>query len=208
MQIVEMESWPRKDLYTFFSAMSNPFYSVTFTQDVTNLYRYTKEHHCSFYYSLIYLCTQAINQIDAFCYGAKDGQIVRFDRREPSFTDLKPGSQQFHIVTMPCTGSIPDFCRAAKERSARQTTFIQSELESDELIYFSCLPWIEMTALTNERDFCPDDAIPRIAWGKYTQNNGRLTLNISIELNHAFTDGFHVGLFHQKLVELIDALPE
>lgn len=207
MQIIDMESWPRKDLFTFFSAMSHPFYSVTFAQDVTNLHRFTREHRCSFYYALVYLCTQAVNQVEALRYGIKDGQVVLFDKREPSFTDLKPGSQQFHIVTMPCAGTIQEFCRAARERSQRQTVFLQSELESDALIYFSCLPWLEMTAMTNERDLRPDDAIPRLAWGKYTESNGRLKLNISMELNHAFADGLHIGLFHQELTRLIDALP-
>jgi chloramphenicol O-acetyltransferase type A len=40
--------------------------------------------------------------------------------------------------------------------------------ESDSLIYYSCLPWIELTAITNERDRnapdAADDSIPRLAW--------------------------------------------
>ena len=78
--------------------------------------------------------------------------------------------------------------------------------ETDDLIYFSCLPWVELTALTNERDFDPDDAVPRIAWGKYTEENGRKKLHISLELNHRFTDGLHVGKFYEELSRMIDAL--
>lgn len=74
------------------------------------------------------------------------------------------------------------------------------------MIYFSCLPWVELTALTNERDFDPDDAVPRIAWGKYAQEGERKILHISLELNHRFVDGLHVGRFHEKLTALIEAL--
>ena len=80
------------------------------------------------------------------------------------------------------------------------------EEEGDDLVYFTCAPWFEMTAMTNERDFQKYDAIPRVAWGKYVERDGRLQLNISVEVNHMFIDGLHIGLFHQKLTELIEGL--
>lgn len=205
-QPVAWENWNRKTVFDFFSGMSDPFYSVTFTVDVTNLYRFTKARGISFYYALVYLCTQAINRVDAFQYVLSDGSLFRLNGRIPSFTDLKKGSEQFHIVTMPCTGSIEDFCRAAREKSNAQTAFICAGAESDALIYFSCLPWLEITALTNERDFDKDDAIPRIAWGRYTETNGCKKLNMSVEANHRFTDGFHLGQFHDELTALIAGL--
>ena len=50
------------------------------------------------------------------------------------------------------------------------------------------------------------NSIPRLAWGKYVEENGRKTLYISMELNHRFVDGVHVGKFHEALTELIEAL--
>lgn len=205
-QPVAWEDWNRKAVFDFFSGMSDPFYSVTFTVDVTNLYRFAKERGVSFYYALVYLCTQAVNRVDAFQYVLNDGALFRLNGRIPSFTDLKKGSEQFHIVTMPCEGGLEAFCRAAREKSNAQTEFICASAESDALIYFSCLPWLEITALTNERDFDRDDAIPRIAWGRYTESDGRKKLNMSVEANHRFTDGYHLGQFHAALTELIEGL--
>ena len=204
-QIVDRAAWPRRELFEFFSPMSQPFYSVTFKQDVTRLYAFTKEHHLSFYHSLVYLCTRAVNQVEAFRYALRGKDLVLFDRRSPSFTDLKPGSEQFHIVTLPMEEDLQTFCAAAKAKSAAQTTFLDQE-DSLDLIYFTCLPWVELTALTNERDFDPDDAVPRIAWGKYAQEGDRKALHISLELNHRFVDGLHVGRFHEALTALIEAL--
>ena len=42
MQKIDLASWPRAELFRFFSAVSHPFYSVTFRVDVTNLHAYTK----------------------------------------------------------------------------------------------------------------------------------------------------------------------
>lgn len=199
MQAVDWASWPRREIYEFFSPLSQPWYSVTFRLDVTALYRYAKERGLSFYYSLIYLCTRAVNRTEAFSYALSAGRIVKLDPRKPSFTDLKPGAEHFHIVTLPCEGGMADFCAAAKAKSEAQERFIDLSQEGEGLIYFSCLPWVDLTALTNERDGNPDDAIPRIAWGKYVEENGRKVLGLSLEVNHRFIDGLHIGQFAKEL---------
>ena len=204
-QIIDRAAWPRRELFEFESRMSQPFFSVAFKQDVTRLYQFTKENRLSFYYSLVYLCTQAVNSVEAFRYGLQGEDLVLYDRRIPSFTDLHPGSEHFHIVTMPCEGSVQDFCRAARERSRSQTTLLSGE-DSQDLIFFSCLPWVELTAATNNRDFDPGDSIPRIIWGKYAGDQGRKVLHMVLELNHRFVDGLHVGRFYQALSALIEAL--
>ena len=59
------DTWRRRELYEFFSPMSNPFYSVTFNLDVTELYDYVKSQGLSFYYALTYLVTKAVNSVGA-----------------------------------------------------------------------------------------------------------------------------------------------
>lgn len=206
MRKIDPNTWSRREIFDFFSKISNPFYSVTFNVDVTEVYAYAKRSGLSFYYALVYLVTKAVNSVEAFRYGIVDGELVLFDERSPSFTDLKKGSESFHIVTMPCEGNIAEFCQEAKRRSAEQTTFLSTDKESADLIYFSCLPWVELTALTNERDFDPDDAIPRISWGKFHERDGRKILGMSLELNHRFTDGVHIGKFADALQNLIEQL--
>lgn len=206
MTIIDMNTWPRAEVFRFFSAVSNPFYAVTFQLDVTGLAAWAKREGCSFYYALVHLCTQAVNQVEAFRYDMADGQVTLLDGRDPSFTDLHKGSEQFHIVTMPRMNDMRAFCQEARRRSEAQTTFVHAEKETSSLIYFSCLPWVELTSLTNERDFDPDDAVPRIAWGRYVSREGRLMLGMSVEVNHRFIDGLHIGRFAQALETAIASL--
>ena len=208
MQAVDFAAWPRREIYEFFSPISNPFYSVTFRLDVTRLHRYTKERGLSFYHSLIWLCTRALERVDAFSYAVQDGKVVKLSSRRPSFTHLRPGSENFQIVTLPCEGSLEDFCAAAREKAEKQDFFIDFAGEGIDMIFLSCLPWLDLTALTNERDLDPDDAIPRIAWGKYTEENGRLMLGLSVEVNHRFIDGLHIGQFARELESMIAELGE
>ena len=158
-----------------FSGVSQPFYSVTFRVDVTNLHAYTKARGISFYYALGYLVTDAVNSVVNFRYTIRDGEVWLLDKRIPSLTDLKPGSEQFHIVTLPKTGTLDEFCCAAKAKSAAQQSFLDQDCETDALIYISTTPWFDLTSCTNERDFDKDDAIPRITWGKFVPENGRET---------------------------------
>lgn len=92
MQKIDLATWPRREVFNFFSQISNPFYMVSFKQEVTNLVKYCKESQLSFYYALIYLTCQAMNEIENFRYFLQDEEIYLYSQRIPSFTDLKKGS--------------------------------------------------------------------------------------------------------------------
>lgn len=198
MRSIDKSEWPRREIFDFFGRVADPFYMVSFNAEVTELYRYAKAKRLSFYHSMIWLCTMALNGTEAFRFAARgDDDILLLDGRRPSFTHLDRGSELFKIITLPCEGGLEEFCRAAAEKTAAQSAFIDAGAEGDDLIYFSCLPWVELTALTNERDTGSSrlDSIPRVAWGKYFERGGGIYVNISIEVNHRFIDGVHIGRF-------------
>ena len=114
-QKINLRTWPRRDIFSFFSSLDQPFYNVCFRVDVTQLHTYTKTHGLSFYY-----VTQAVNEVENLRYTIRGGSVYLLDRRTPSFSDLKKGSEQFRIITCPCEGSLEDFCRAANELAIRQ----------------------------------------------------------------------------------------
>ena len=208
MTVIDRSTWPREEHYRFFAPMSWPFYSLTFPVDVTVLHRYAKENRLSFYAAMVFLVTKAMEDVDAFRLRDRNGTIVRHDTLVPSFTDLKPGSDLFRIVTLDAGDDLADFCRRAKAQAEGQTEFIRDDgrEEGDELVYFSCLPWFPVTALTNERDADPSDTIPRVAWGRWEEREGRTLLSLSLELNHRLLDGCHVGQLYEALNARIAAL--
>ena len=205
--VIDYESWPRRGHYEFFRPMSNPFYSLTFPLDVTALRRHTKARGLSFYHALVYCVTKAMDAVEAFRVKDRDGTIVRHDRLIPSFTDLTPGSDLFRIVTLEAGEDLAGFCRRAGERSRAQTAFITpGDWAEDELVYFTCVPWFPITSLTNERDMVPGDSVPRVAWGRYEERDGRCVLSMALELNHRLLDGVHVGRFYEALGRILEGL--
>lgn len=207
MEIIDRARWPREEHYRFFAPMSNPFYSLTFPVDVTALRRYARQRGLSFYLAMVFLTTKAMEDVEAFRLRDRNGTIVRHDALVPSFTDLRPGSELFHIVTLPAGEDLAGFCARAKETSARQKQFITAgDWEADQEIYFTCLPWFPVTGLTNERDTDPSDTVPRVSWGRWEERDGRTVLSLSLELNHRLLDGYHVGRFYAALSDRLSAL--
>lgn len=211
MKKIDIETWDRKEIYQHFEPASHPFYVITFTADISSFYKYVKANNCSFYYSFIYLCTQAINSIENFRYVIRSGEIYLLDKRSPSFTDMHKNSELFHIVTMPIENEgIKEFCEKAAQKSSAQKCFLDKTTENDSLIYYSCTPTLYLTALTNERNYINplerESNIPVLAWGKYIDNNGKIEMNISIEVNHRFIDGIHIAKFAKQLENLMNSL--
>lgn len=207
MTIIDRETWPRRGHYAFFAPMSHPFYALTFPVDVTPLRAYCGDRGLPFYPAMVFAVTKAMERVEAFLYRDRDGVIVRHDSLVPSFTDLRPGSELFHIVTLEAGADLAGFCRRAREQSARQTEFLTGgPWDGDQEVYFTCLPWFPLTALTNERDVNPSDTIPRVSWGRWEERDGRALLNLSLELNHRLLDGVHVGQLYAALNTLLGEL--
>lgn len=206
MREIELSTWDRREHFAMFSRQTFPFFGVTFPLDVTRLYGYTKANGISFYYALTYLTIKAMEPIENFRYRIRDGRVWICDELVPSFTDMHPGSELFHIVTMPAGNDLLAFCVEAKEMSAAQTTLLDQEQEKDNLVFISSLPWFDATGTMNDRNLDPDDSFPRVVWGRYIEQDGRKVLHYSLECNHRLMDGIHAGKFYERLTGLIDTL--
>ena len=206
MNVIDKETWPRRGHYDFFAPMSDPFYTLTFPVDVTALRAWCRANRQPFYPAMVYAVTKAMEEVDAFHYKDRDGVIVRHDTLVPSFTDLKPGSELFHIVTLEAGDEPADFCRRAKEQSAAQTAFItDGPWDGDQLVYFTCLPWFPVTALKKREG---SESLRLGAPGGLgpVGGAGGQTASVSLELNHRLLDGVHVGKCYEALNEWMKQL--
>lgn len=206
---IDINKWSRKSQAEFFIGDEEPRFSLTSTLDVTNLYRFVKENRLSFYYALIFLSMQSMNSIEEFHYKLDGNKVYYYDALQPSFCDLRKGETNYYIVDvrMDKNEDIRSFDKKCTEKSFSQKVFIDEKgFEQNELVFISCLPWIDVTSMVEERHFDKNDSIPRVCWGKYVETNGRLILHYSIMVNHRLMDGYHIGLFFNRLQESINKL--
>ncbi|WP_315119751.1 chloramphenicol acetyltransferase [uncultured Clostridium sp.] len=205
MKYIDFDNWNRKEHYKFFESVDNPQFNICMNLNVTNFLRFVKENNLSFYYSMVYASTYVMNQIQDFRYKIRDGKIILHDSLQPSFIDMDAGENLFKIVTLPLNNSIKEFSNAAKEMSKSQKEYFpEINVDQDKLIYFSCIPWISFTSISNEIVMNKEDSIPRISFGKYFTQDNKILLPYSIQVNHMLLDGVHVGKFIEQLQKFID----
>lgn len=208
MKYIDIENWKRKEHYQFFGRMDYPQYNICMNLDVTNFVRFTRQNRLSFYYSMIFASTSVMNQMDEFKYRIRDGKVVLHDALHPSFTDMHPGDDLFKFLLVEMEDSLLDFVNKSKAKNHAQTAYFPlDELAArDDLVYITCLPWVSFTHLSHTISLNREDAVPRVSWGKYFEENGRMLLPFSIQVNHAFVDGLHVGRYVEKLQEYLDGM--
>ena len=203
---IDISTWNRRELYEHFARLKFPHYNVAAYIDVSRLLEYKREHRLSFYLSLIYLVTKSLNQIENFHYRMKDGRVVAYDTIHTNFTHKKPDETIFRYHTAPFQGTLQEYVAATTAAISRQETLFGGLGDIPNVAYCSCVPSLDATAMSNPGMENPEDAIPRINWGKYVERDGRWMLNITLTPNHRFIDGYHIGLFFQILQEEINRL--
>ena len=92
-QKIDPAQWPRSESFAFFSSLDQPFYSVCFRVDVTALHAYTKTNGLSFYHSMVWLVTQAVNETENLRYTLRGGEVYLLPARTPSFTEAEKGQR-------------------------------------------------------------------------------------------------------------------
>ena len=141
----------------------------------------------------------------------RKNRVFRIDRRVPCFTDLKKNATSFHMVSLPCEGSMIEFAANARKESEQNPLSVDAlgGVRESQIIY-SCIPWADITMCSNERDYTDpklkDDTAPILVWGKYTERDGKYIINMTLDVNHRFIDGYFVGQFVQKLEMKISEL--
>lgn len=209
MYKVDLNNWKRRDQFKLFSNYSNPYYVIGFNLDVTKVKEFAKNNGVSFYKTMIYCVSEAINKTEEFLYIYKDNEVYKIDKRYPSYTLFNEKDESFRFLYADTSNGFKRFIEDCKAQEENKDTFIDNDKEGEELIYITSLPWLDMTSFTNAINLNNEmDSIPRFAWGKYKNEGDRLILNMSLEVNHAFIDGFHIEKLIKNFVEVANKLGE
>ena len=68
----------------------------------------------------------------------------------------------------------------------------------------TCMPWVSFTSVQHPMNMHPTDSIPRFAWGKFFEENGRVKMPLGVQAHHALVDGVHVGRYFMRIQEHLD----
>lgn len=205
MKTINMDTWGRKTHFEFFQGMDYPQFNICMNMDITKFHSYTKSCDLSFYFCMIHAASRAANETTEFRYRIRGNQVVLHETVHPSFTYMQKDSDLFRIVTAEMKDDMTEFAADAKARAKKQEAYFDNGDHSDDLLYITCIPWISFTSLSHTIALRKDDSAPRISWGKYFRDGGRVMLPFSVQVNHALMDGLHVARYISRLEEAINS---
>jgi len=202
---IDIETWPRRESYELFRKFGFPYFSITANVDVTALRAAAKEKKTSFTIGLVYVLSRAANAIPAFKQRMEGDGVVEYGVVHPSITILAD-NDQFRFCSLRYTDGFEEFAANAKVRieQARTANSVWPEPDRDDFLFMTSLPWIAFTAMVHPAPLDPPDSVPRFAWGKYEERDGRVLMPLNVQVHHALLDGVHVGKYFMLMQDLLD----
>jgi len=205
--ILNLDTWPRKEHFEFFSKFDEPFFGVVASIDCTKAYTAAKQKGIPFFLYYLHKTLIAVNSIEAFKYRIANGEVLVHDTINVSSTVMR-NDTTFGFSFMPYHLDILEFVANAQkeiERVRSTPGLFTRTFDEDNLIHFSALPWVNFTSLSHARSFTFPDSCPKISVGKMMiSKDGVKTMPVSVHVHHGLMDGYHVGLFFEALQIAMD----
>lgn len=205
--LLDIEKWPRAAHFHFFRQFEEPFFGATVEIDCTTAYDNSKKLDSSFFIYYLHKTLVAVNTIESFRYRISDDKIYINDRIDASATIGRPdGTFGFSLIEYDrCFKVFEATALAEIERIQTTTGIFTRTFESDNVIHFSAIPWVNFTSLSHARSYALPDSCPKISFGKMTvSETGRRTMSMSVHVHHGLMDGMHLGQFVDCFQEIMN----
>lgn len=205
---IDQNSWPRRDYFRYFGAFDDPFFGVVVNVDCTAAYSHCKKSGTSFFLYYMYQSAKAVNKVENFRYRIIDGDIYLFDLVHPS-TTVGREDNSFGFALFEYTEDFEAFCRNAKEQIAIVQNYSGLRIEENasrvDVVHCTTTPWFSFTGVKHEKSIRCDESIPKFAFGRFFEQEGRKLLPVSINAHHGLVDGYHVAKYLELFQEGLDS---
>lgn len=196
-----VDDYYRQEHFDFYRKSRAPFYSVTFHLEIGGLREYLRDKGYPIYLNLCYLFTKAMQPLEDFRYRLLDDRIALFETVHPALTVPAPGGR-FSFVFFDYNPGIDAFNERATPVLVEAEGRVSIETSSNRnYAFYSSLPGVAFTGVTHVMDD-PAETEPRITFGKFFEDAGRLRVPVGLQVNHLFIDGGMIGM----LVERAEAI--
>lgn len=199
-KIIDLNSYPRRSHFEYFSSMSNPYVGVTVEVDITDFLRTVKRTKSPFFLSFLYCVVRAANSVSELRQRILNGQPIEYDHCLSSHTVMREDGT-YRYCCLDCMQDFDKYMAVAVPLHEKAKYNENLEEGEDPLNHFfvSCIPWIHYSDLTQPTP-SPADSNVRIVWGKYTENDkSRVSIPVTLLANHALVDGIHLARFYDEL---------
>ena len=205
---IDFNTWPRRELFYYFSKMAPTGYSLTVSLEVTRLRKTVKQAGIKFFPTYLWLVTRCLNEQPEFKCAVKDGQLGYYDTLTPLYATMHPEIHTISLMWTEYYESFPEFHRRYVENQKKYAdhhgVLSRPELPPENAYTVSCLPWVNFNHFAVHSYEKKDYFFPSIEAGRITAEGDKLVMPLSLTCHHATTDGWHVHRFLERLQERMD----
>ncbi|MEC3908176.1 CatA-like O-acetyltransferase [Tamlana sp. 2201CG12-4] len=198
MKVIDINTWCRKQHFEHFLGLKDPYFAVTIPFDVSKAYQFSKQNKISFFAKYLHDCMRAINDLENFKYRIVNKSVVEYDVIHASATIMRE-DKTFGFSFIEYNKALNEFINnlnIEKER-INNTKDLYPPKNGLDCIHCSALPWVNFSG-QKEPVSGVLESVPKLAFSKAVDNGNELLMNVSINVNHALVDGYHIGLFSEK----------
>ena len=208
---IDLKTWPRAQMFWYFSQMAPTGYSITADVDVTGLRTSLKARGLKFFPTYLWLVTKCLNEQTEFKVAQKDGVLGYYDTLTPLYASFHEDDKTFSLMWTAFDEDLSRFhqqyCENQRRCAHNHGVLCQPETPPPENAYtVSTVPWISFRHFAVHSFENKPYYFPSVEAGKIRTEENREWLPLSLTCHHATTDGYHVQRFLSRLQEEIGLL--
>lgn len=209
MRKVTFDDPHRRKHFDFFSNMDQPHFNICAPIDITVLLEQIKQARLHFTSTIVFLIAKTANELPVFRQRIRDREVIEHAAVHPSFTVQTNASSVFSFCTVPYNSDYAEFSAVAQATIHRMShePSLEDEAGRDDYLFLSSFPWVSFTGVMHAMHYSPVDSVPRITWGKYFSENGKVKMPLSVQAHHGLVDGRDVGIYYQQIEEMAAESP-
>lgn len=207
MREIDIQTWDRKAHYNFFKGFQNPNFAVAFKVDLTKAYEYSKAENLPLFAVYLHSCMRAINDVEHLRLRiTEDDRVVDYEMVHASATILRP-NKTFGFSFINFHEDLKVFIDNFEKEKQRilNSDNLFPPVNSRQCIHCSAMPWVDF--IGHKEPFIGEsDSVPKLGFSKITTTaEGSKSMTVSITVNHALVDGYHLGQFNERFQEYLNA---
>ncbi len=204
---ISIDTWNRRQIYTFFTEHERCCFSITANVDVSIFLQNVKQNKEKFFPKLLYGISYILNQHKEFKMDKDhEGNLGYYDVIHPCFTVFHQKEEMFTLLWTEFSNDEAKFLENYNHDMALygDKPFDIKTLNIKNFFHISAVPWLSYTSAVLNIEGQKEIFIPNFTIGKYFEENFKTLLPISVHANHATVDGFHVSRFFEELQNWIN----
>ncbi len=202
--VIDMDTWSRRSHWNYYRNVLKAEISATKKIDITSLLAYCRQKNKKFTPVFLHRICRTVNELECTrLFTLEDGNPALWKEVHPNFTVFHEDDKTFSDLWMEYLPDEEEFLANYALRMAQYRDVKGIKARENQPPNFFCVsgvPWFDYEAVSTS--IAGDSApalFPVLNYGKYTEENGKITLPVSISVSHAAMDGYHIAMFFDTL---------